>query len=246
MTGWNRGRSGDTWNLSVVSDSLQPHGLYSLLGFSIHGIFQARVLEWVAISFSPSLSKQTDSQQPSQWSVRWACVPDAPTWAGELPPLPKASGDWQPGEGPPWLAWPGVWRCGCQESPWRPTRGWCQAELVPSRCWAWRAHPPWVMALKGACPTLGGEGEGCSPPFRGQFRQRTRTGQEGGEGSLVGAGLATWVGGWRPGDGAGPCPIGPIPAAPPPRGAGHGPSLGLSHHCGPASRSAGPGNQHRQ
>ena len=24
----------------------------SLLGFSVHGIFQARVLEWVAISFS--------------------------------------------------------------------------------------------------------------------------------------------------------------------------------------------------
>ena len=30
-----------------VSDSLQPHGL----GSSVHGIFQARVLEWVAISF---------------------------------------------------------------------------------------------------------------------------------------------------------------------------------------------------
>ena len=36
---------------SVVSDSLQPHGLYSLPGSSVHGIFQARVLEWVAISF---------------------------------------------------------------------------------------------------------------------------------------------------------------------------------------------------
>ena len=28
-----------------------------LPGFSIHGIFQARVLEWGAIAFSPSLSK---------------------------------------------------------------------------------------------------------------------------------------------------------------------------------------------
>ena len=28
---------------------------YSLPGFSIHGIFQARVLEWVAISFSGDL-----------------------------------------------------------------------------------------------------------------------------------------------------------------------------------------------
>ena len=30
---------------SVVSDSLRP-------GSSIHGVFQARILEWVAISFS--------------------------------------------------------------------------------------------------------------------------------------------------------------------------------------------------
>ena len=36
----------------VVSDSLRPHGLYSLPGSSAHGIFQARVLEWVAIVFS--------------------------------------------------------------------------------------------------------------------------------------------------------------------------------------------------
>ena len=28
-----------------------------LPGFSIHGIFQARVLEWGAVAFSPSLSK---------------------------------------------------------------------------------------------------------------------------------------------------------------------------------------------
>ena len=39
------------WSCSVMSDSLQPHGLY-LPGSSIHGIFQARLLEWVAISFS--------------------------------------------------------------------------------------------------------------------------------------------------------------------------------------------------
>ena len=36
---------------SVVSDSLQPHGC-SLPGSSVHGILQARILEWVAISFS--------------------------------------------------------------------------------------------------------------------------------------------------------------------------------------------------
>ena len=37
---------------SVMSDSLQPHGLYSAPGSSVHGILQARILEWVAISFS--------------------------------------------------------------------------------------------------------------------------------------------------------------------------------------------------
>ena len=36
------------WSRSVVSDSLWPHGLYSLSGSSVHGIFQARVLEWGA------------------------------------------------------------------------------------------------------------------------------------------------------------------------------------------------------
>ena len=36
---------------SVVSDSLRPRGLQPT-GSSIHGILQARVLEWVAISFS--------------------------------------------------------------------------------------------------------------------------------------------------------------------------------------------------
>ena len=35
---------------SVVSDSFQPHGLYSLPGSFVHGILQARILEWVAIS----------------------------------------------------------------------------------------------------------------------------------------------------------------------------------------------------
>ena len=39
------------WSHSVVSDSLWPMDC-SLPGSSIHGIFQARVLEWVAIAFS--------------------------------------------------------------------------------------------------------------------------------------------------------------------------------------------------
>ena len=33
---------------SVVSDSLQSHGLCNPQGSSVHGILQARILEWVA------------------------------------------------------------------------------------------------------------------------------------------------------------------------------------------------------
>jgi len=36
---------------SVMSDCSQPHGLQPTR-LPVHGIFQARVLEWVAIAFS--------------------------------------------------------------------------------------------------------------------------------------------------------------------------------------------------
>ena len=45
-----------------MSDSLWPNGLYSPPGSSVHGIFQARILEWVAISFSRG------SSQPRDWT----------------------------------------------------------------------------------------------------------------------------------------------------------------------------------
>ena len=38
---------------------------YSLTGFAVHGIFQARVLEWVAISFSRGSSRPRDQTQVS-------------------------------------------------------------------------------------------------------------------------------------------------------------------------------------
>ena len=40
------------FSLQVVSDSLRPHGQYSPPGSSVREISQARILEWVAISFS--------------------------------------------------------------------------------------------------------------------------------------------------------------------------------------------------
>ena len=47
---------------SVVSNSLQSCGLYSLPVSSVHGIFQTRILEWVAIFFS------RESSQPMDWT----------------------------------------------------------------------------------------------------------------------------------------------------------------------------------
>ena len=48
---------------SVVSDFLWPHGLWPP-GSSVHEIIQARILEWVAISFSRGSSQPKD-QSPS-------------------------------------------------------------------------------------------------------------------------------------------------------------------------------------
>ena len=53
---------------SVVSDSLRPHGL-SPPGSSVHGILQARILEWVAISYSrgspnPEIEPESPALKP--------------------------------------------------------------------------------------------------------------------------------------------------------------------------------------
>ena len=38
---------------------LRPYGRHSLPGSSVHGILQARILEWVAISFSYCIAQET-------------------------------------------------------------------------------------------------------------------------------------------------------------------------------------------
>ena len=58
------------WSHSVVSDSLRPYGLCSLPGSSTHGIFQARVLEWGAISFSRGSSPPRDRTRVSRIAGR--------------------------------------------------------------------------------------------------------------------------------------------------------------------------------
>ena len=57
---------------SVASDSLQPHRLYSLPGSSVHGIFQVRILEWVAIPSSRGSSRSRD----------WTCISYTSSLAG--------------------------------------------------------------------------------------------------------------------------------------------------------------------
>ena len=52
------------WSCSVVSNSSNPMDC-SLPGSSIHGIFQAKVLEWGAIAFSSSLSLHIKHTQTS-------------------------------------------------------------------------------------------------------------------------------------------------------------------------------------
>ena len=52
---------GESTSCSVVSYFLRPHSC-SPLGFSVHGILQARMLEWVAIPFSRG------SSQPKDWT----------------------------------------------------------------------------------------------------------------------------------------------------------------------------------
>ena len=57
------------WSRSVLSDSLGPVDC-SPPSSSIHGILQARILEWVAISFSRGSSRPRDRTQVSQIAGR--------------------------------------------------------------------------------------------------------------------------------------------------------------------------------
>ena len=53
------------WFAKSCQTLLRPHGLYSLLVSSVHGISQARILEWVAIFFSRGSSQLGDQTQIS-------------------------------------------------------------------------------------------------------------------------------------------------------------------------------------
>ena len=50
-------RESESESLSVVSNSLRPHMDCSLPESSVHGILQARILEWLALPFSRGSSQ---------------------------------------------------------------------------------------------------------------------------------------------------------------------------------------------
>ena len=56
-TGWKTGESVKVLVAQSCSTVLRPHGLYSLPGASVHGILQARILEWSALPSSRRSSK---------------------------------------------------------------------------------------------------------------------------------------------------------------------------------------------
>ena len=55
----------------------------SLPGFSVHGIFQARVLEWVAISFARGSSRETQMYRTVFWTL-WEREKERVGWFGRM------------------------------------------------------------------------------------------------------------------------------------------------------------------
>ena len=71
------------WSRSVMSDSLRPMDC-SPPGSSVHGILQARILEWIAISFYRGSSRARDQTQVSSIAGRrfnlWATREAQHSW----------------------------------------------------------------------------------------------------------------------------------------------------------------------
>ena len=59
---------------SVMSDFFRPHELCSLPGSSVHGILQARILDWVAIPFSRGSSPPRDGSWVSRIAGRFLTI----------------------------------------------------------------------------------------------------------------------------------------------------------------------------
>ena len=81
---WGRKELDDWSDLAAAATALHDPMDCSLPRSSVHGIFQARILEWVAISSSRGPSRLRDQTQVSctSWIARWILYPWA-TWEGQ-------------------------------------------------------------------------------------------------------------------------------------------------------------------
>ena len=70
----------------------------SLLGPSVRGIFQARILEWIAISFSRASSRPWDQTHVSYFAGRFFTVRDHRRIKGRLPGCTARASAWMQGE----------------------------------------------------------------------------------------------------------------------------------------------------
>ena len=110
--------------LQLVSDSLRPHGLYSAPGSSVHGILQARILEWVAI-----LSCRGSSQPRDR--TRFSFTP--------------CTGRWVFAPSVPWLK--GQWDSPSSLTPERAAHGLCCIPVQHPRLLCWLQSPPHAEPL---------------------------------------------------------------------------------------------------
>ena len=83
MNNLKYGISSVPFSRSVVSTSLRPLDC-SLSGSSVHGILQARILEWVAISFSRGSSQARDRTRVS--CIAGGCFIVWATWEAQFCP----------------------------------------------------------------------------------------------------------------------------------------------------------------
>ena len=82
---------------SIISNSFRPCGLYPK-GSSLHGIFHARILEWVAISYSRESSEGVSRVCPTSDSVAGVLG------LGHFQANPDSSDGWYCSGTPHWVA----------------------------------------------------------------------------------------------------------------------------------------------
>ena len=120
------------WVASVMPDSLRPHGL-SPPGSSVHGILQARILEWVAFPFSRGSSRSKDR-------IRFSCVSCIGRWV--LYPQCHLGSPRNPQQ---WFSVPVVPSLSCQ-------RHQSYGQISP--CWERELIPLQFCSVAQSCPTL--------------------------------------------------------------------------------------------